>query len=366
MKIPYLDLTIQYKAMQNEIEACVLKVMRGGQYILGPEVKECEQKLAEFVGVKHALSVASGTDGLLMALMALGVGPGDEVITTPFSFFATTEVILLVGAKPVFVDIDPNTYNINCKKIEEVISQKTKVIMPVSLYGQMPDMEEIMSIANKKKLYVIEDAAQSFGASYKNKKSCSLAHISVTSFFPAKPLGCAGDGGAVFTNDDDLQKKLDEIRVHGQSGRYQHERLGINGRLDTLQCAIIIEKLKRFPWEIRQRQKIAERYNSEINKNSFIKLPIVREDRESVWAQYTLAVTEREKFITLLQEKGVPTSIHYPSGMHQQSAIRKIYSYESLPVTEKLSKEVVSLPLYADMPDEHVSYIIKTINDMFR
>lgn len=364
MQIPYLDLTLQYKAIQPALEERVLKVMRSAQYILGPEVKECEELLSKFVGVKHTQAVASGTDALMIALMALDVGPGDEVITTPFSFFATAEVILLVGAKPVFVDIDPVTFNIDVKQIEKHITAKTKVIMPVSLYGQMPDMNEIMAIANKHKIHVVEDAAQSFGAQYNGQRSCSVAHISATSFFPAKPLGCAGDGGAVFTNDSDLNKKMDQIKVHGQSARYHHERVGINGRLDTVQCAVVIEKLKRFPWEISMRQKIANRYNSEIKSKGIITLPQVMKDRESVWAQYTVVIPEREKFIKLLQEKGVPTSIHYPSGMHEQPAIKKLYSYPAMPVTERLGKQVVSLPLYADMPEAHVDYVIKCVNEV--
>ncbi|MGV6851180.1 MAG: DegT/DnrJ/EryC1/StrS family aminotransferase, partial [bacterium] len=251
--IPFIDLKTQYKALEVEIRQRINNVLEHGQYIMGPEVQELEQKLADYTGAEHCITTASGTEALLISLMALNIKPGDEVITTPFTFIATAEVIVLLGAKPVFVDIKPDTCNINASLIEEKITNKTKAIMPVSLYGQPADMDEINAIADKYNLPVIEDAAQSFGATYKNKKSCNLSTIGCTSFFPSKPLGCYGDGGAIFTSDDDIAKACREIRVHGQSQRYVHTRVGVGGRMDTIQCAVVLAKLERFDWEVEQR-----------------------------------------------------------------------------------------------------------------
>jgi UDP-2-acetamido-2-deoxy-ribo-hexuluronate aminotransferase len=359
MAIPYLDLAIQYKKIQAKIEPKVLQILASGQYVLGPEVVACEKALAEFTGVPFASAVSNGTVALLNALLAIGVKPGDEVITTGFSFFATAGVIKLIGANPVFVDIEPDTYNINVGLIEKAITPQTKAIMPVSLYGQIADMDEINAIAQKHGIYVIEDAAQSFGAIYKGKRSCAVSHIGCTSFFPAKPLGCAGDGGAVFTADAELAKKLDYIRVHGQTRRYHHEYLGFNGRLDPIQCAVIGEKIKFYDDDLNKRRAIAAVYNEAFAGLKKATIPVVRADRNSVFAQYTLAVPEREAFIKSLEQQGVPTSVHYPSGMHEQPVFKDLKF--SLPVTEKLSKQVVSLPLYPDMPEEHIQTVVKAV-----
>jgi UDP-2-acetamido-2-deoxy-ribo-hexuluronate aminotransferase len=359
MAIPYLDLAVQYKKIQSKIEPKVLEILASGQYVLGPEVVACEKELSQFTGATFSSAVSNGTVALLNALLAVGVGPGDEVITTGFSFFATAEVITLIGAHPIFVDIEADTYNINVALIEKAVTSKTKAIMPVSLYGQIADMDEINAIAKKHGLYVIEDAAQSFGAIYKGKRSCSISHIGCTSFFPAKPLGCAGDGGAVFTSDSEIAKKLDYIRVHGQTRRYHHEYIGFNGRLDPIQCAVIREKLKFYDEDLNKRREIAQAYNDAFAGLKGAAIPVVRADRNSVFAQYTLAVPQREEFIKKLDQMGVPTSIHYPSGMHEQPVYKNLKF--SLPVTEKLAKQVVSLPLYPDMPQENVKTVIQAV-----
>ena len=361
--IPYLDLKPQYKALEKGIQQRIQTVLNHGQFILGPEVEECEEALSQFLGVKHGLTCASGTEGLIIALMGLGIGPGDEVITTPFSFFATAETISLVGAEPVFVDIDPVTFNIDPTKIEQAITPKTKAIMPVSLYGQPADFEEIEAIASKHKLFVIEDSAQSFGAPYKKQKSGALGVVSATSFFPAKPLGCYGDGGAVFTNDDELNLRMTQIRVHGQEKRYHHVRMGVGGRLDTLQCAILLEKLKRYPWEIEQRQRIAQEYTEEFAQigDDLIRPPYVKQDRESVWAQYTVMVENRNEFAKKLAERGVPTSVHYPTPLHWQPVYAHLKDRYQLPIAEKVSQQVISLPLYPDMTESLQEQIIETV-----
>jgi UDP-2-acetamido-2-deoxy-ribo-hexuluronate aminotransferase len=301
--------------------------------------------LAKFVGVEHALAVASGTDALLIALMAIGVGHGDEVITTPFSFFATAEVIALLGAKPVFVDIDPTTYNINPSLIEAAITSKTKAIMPVSLYGQCADFDEINAVAGKYNLPVIEDAAQSFGAEYKGRRSCGVSTIGCTSFFPSKPLGCYGDGGACFTNDAELAKRMTEIRLHGQSKRYYHTSLGINGRCDTIQAAILIEKMGLFDEEIQARQEVAARYAALLPK--YIRKPMVKSDNLSVFAQYTIEVDDREVLQDALQRRGIPTAVHYPFGLHEQPIFKDLYPEEkSYPKTEYAARRVMSLPMH--------------------
>ncbi len=360
MAIPYLDLAIQYKKIQAQIEPKVLQILASGQYVLGPEVVACETELAQFTGATFASAVSNGTVALLNALLAVGVKPGDDVVTTGFSFFATAGVISLLGANPVFVDIEADTYNINVDLLEKAITPKTKAIMPVSLYGQISDMDEIMSIAQKHGLFVIEDAAQSFGALYKGKRSCAVSHIGCTSFFPAKPLGCAGDGGAVFTSDPELAKKLDWIRVHGQTKRYHHEYIGFNGRLDPIQCAVVREKLKFYDQDLAERREIGQAYNDAFAGLKGVSIPVIRPDRNTVFAQYTLAVAERESFIKKLEQSGVPTSIHYPSGMHEQPVYKHLQKV-SLPMTEKLSKQVFSLPLYPGMPKAHVKTVIEAV-----
>jgi UDP-2-acetamido-2-deoxy-ribo-hexuluronate aminotransferase len=315
--------------------------------------------LANFTGAKYCITVASGTDALLISLMALGIGPGDEVITTPFTFVATTEVIVLLGAKPIFVDIETDTCNIDTSKIEDKINSKTKAIIPVSLYGQPADMDEINLIAARNgNIPVIEDAAQSFGATYKGRKSCNLSTIGCTSFFPSKPLGCYGDGGAVFTNDDVLAQVMREIRVHGQSQRYIHTRVGVGGRMDTLQCAIILAKLKRFEWEVDQRMEIGRRYTDMITSlrerrsNLYpkdISPPTIRPDRTSVFAQYTIMVSHREALQKRLAEAGIPTAVHYPVPLNEQPAYKHLCCQDCTPVAQLLAKKVISLPMGADL-----------------
>lgn len=345
--IPFIDLKAQYQALKPQIQERINRVLEHGQYIMGPEVKELEDKLADYVGVKHCIAASSGTDTLLIAMMALGIGPGDEVITTPFTFIATGEMIALLGAKPVFVDIDPRTYNIDPGKIEAAISPKTRAIMPVSLYGQCADMDAINAIADNHGLPVIEDAAQSFGATYKGRKSCALSTIGSTSFFPSKPLGGFGDGGALFTDDEVLAKTMREIRVHGQDRRYHHPRLGINGRLDTLQAAILLAKLERFPWEVQQRQKIGSDYTFMLKEsNPNVVTPYIEERNTSVYAQYTIQIDDRNAIAKRLSDAGIPTAIHYPIPLHLQPAFQCFrYMHGNFPVAEHVSSQVLSLPM---------------------
>lgn len=361
--IPFIDLKAQYQALRNPIQQRIDKVLEHGQFVMGPEVEELERGLAAFVGTKHALTCSSGTDAAILAMMALGIGAGDEVIVPAFSFIATAETVHLVGATPVYVDVDPKTYNMEVKALEKAISSKTKAIQPVSLYGQPAEMNEINAFAQKHGLHVIEDAAQSFGATYFGKRSCNLSLIGVTSFFPAKPLGCYGDGGAVFTNRDDLAEAMKEIRVHGSKARYYHTRIGINGRLDTLQCAIMIPKLERFPWELEQRSLRADRFNKAFREleGKGIVLPVLADHRTSAWAQYTLQVPNRDQFQKRLQEKGVPTAVHYPRTMADQPAYKDLGRIMNIEVSRKLADSVVSLPLYPDMTDDIQDYVIEHV-----
>lgn len=364
MSIPFIDLKTQYKALKSSIDSRIQKVLDHGAYVNGPEVVELETKLAAHTGTKYALTCASGTDALVIPMMALGIGPGDEVITTAFSFIATAETICLVGAKPVYVDIDPVTYNIDPNAIERAITAKTKAILPVSLYGQMADMDEINAIAKKHNLFVIEDAAQSYGASYKDRKSSNASFVGGTSFFPAKPLGCYGDGGAIFTNDEKLFKAMKEIREHGSESRYYHTRLGVNGRLDTIQCAVLLAKLERYDWEVTQRQKIADTYNKAFAtiKTPGFAVPVIKANRTSVWAQYTLSVGNRSEFQKKLTEAGVPSSIHYPRTMPDQPWYK-----ENTPCQNDISnsrhaaEHVISLPIYPDMDTATQDKIIAAV-----
>ncbi|MEI2635662.1 MAG: DegT/DnrJ/EryC1/StrS family aminotransferase [Methylotenera sp.] len=363
--IPFIDLKCQYKVLEDNIKSRINKVLEHGQYIMGPEVAELENKLADYVGVKHCIGASSGTDTLMIAMMALGIGAGDEVITTPFTFIATGEMIALLGAKPVFVDIDPKTYNIDPSKIEAAITPKTKAIMPVSLYGQCADFDAINAIADKHGLPVIEDAAQSFGATYKGKKSCNLSTIGSTSFFPSKPLGAYGDGGALFTNNDALAKTMREIRAHGQEKRYYHSRIGINGRLDTIQAAILLAKLERFDWEVDQRGKLGAHYTELIQEISSkapqisIVPPYVESHNTSVYAQYTIRVKNREQLQLRLKEAGIPTAVHYPVPLHLQPAFAYLGQGEGcFPVSENIAKEVMSLPMGPDLDTNTQSKIV--------
>ncbi|MEN0058785.1 MAG: DegT/DnrJ/EryC1/StrS family aminotransferase [Bdellovibrio sp.] len=369
MSIPFIDLKTQYKVLKNSIDSRIQKVLDHGAYVNGPEVVELEQTLARYVGTKHCLTIANGTDALWVPLMALGVGAGDEVITTAFSFIATAEVIVLAGAKPVYVDIDPKTFNMDPAKIEAAITPRTKAIMPVSLYGQMPDMDKINAIAKKHNLHVIEDAAQSFGARYKNQRSGSVTTVAGTSFFPAKPLGCYGDGGAVFTNDDNLYKIIKEIREHGSESRYYHTRLGINGRLDTLQCAILLAKMERYDWEVEQRQHLGARYNdafASIKAEGF-SAPHVDSACQSVWAQYTITVQDRAGFQKKMTEAGVPTSIHYPRIMPDQPWYKEHTAnpHQELPVARWAAEHVISLPIYPDMDEATQDKVIAAVKGAF-
>lgn len=357
----FIDLNKQYQLIETEILQSIKNVLSHGQYIMGPEIDLLEKQLADFVGVRHAVVNASGTDALLMALLALDIGPGDEVITSPFSFFASAEVIALCHAKPVFVDIDPRTYCIDPQKIEAAITDKTKAIMPVSLYGQCADMQRINAIAEKYQIPVIEDAAQSFGATQHGVHSCALSTIGCTSFFPSKPLGGYGDSGACFTNDDTLAGKLVEIRVHGQEARYRHRRIGINGRMDTLQAAILLQKMKLFPNEIKLRHLVAERYNELLADK--VKIPLVPVGNTSAYAQYTIEVDDRAHFQEYLQAAGIPTAVHYPIAMHQQEALACLgYKKGDFPNAEAASEYVVSLPMHPYLTLEEQQRVVEVIS----
>ncbi|MGZ5182636.1 MAG: DegT/DnrJ/EryC1/StrS family aminotransferase, partial [Ramlibacter sp.] len=334
-------------------------VLDHGQYIMGPEVAELEARLAEYTGARHCVTVASGTEALLIALMALGVGPGDEIITTPFSFIATAEVIVLLGATPVFADIDPATCNIDPGQIEALVTPRTRAIMPVSLYGQPADMDAINAIALRHGLPVIEDAAQSFGATYHGKKSCNLSTIGCTSFFPSKPLGCYGDGGALFTSDDGLAAAAREIRVHGQSRRYVHTRIGVGGRMDTLQCAIVLAKLDRFEWELQQRQRAAAAYDALLSGR--IRLVGRHRDRSSVFAQYTVVLDERELVQQALHALGIPTAVHYPVPMHKQPAYASLAAGDTCPIACDMAARVMSLPMGPYLTDAEAREVAEAV-----
>lgn len=367
-KIEFIDLKSQYAALKTSIDARIQRVLDHGQYIMGPEVRELEEKLEAYTGARHCITCASGTEALLMALMALGIGPGDEVITTPFSFVATAEVIVLAGATPVFVDIERDTCLMDATKIEAKITPRTKAIMPVSLYGQVCDMDAINAIAARHgNIPVIEDAAQSFGADYRGagtapRKSCNLSTIGCTSFFPSKPLGCYGDGGAIFTNDDALAKAMREIRVHGQERRYYHTRVGVGGRMDTLQCAVVLAKLERFDWEIEQRLVLGDRYREEIVRSgAAASVVTVRPDRNSVWAQYTVLVENRAQVQKHLQSQGIPTAVHYPIPIHKQPAYQQWGGGAALSDSDWAAERVISLPMSADLDTPTMQRIVQAL-----
>ena len=356
----FIDLKTQYQSIQLDIQNQINTVLEHGQYIMGPEVKELETQLAEFVGTKNCIGVASGTDALLIALMALDIKPGDEVITTPFSFIATAETIALLGAKPVFVDIDPLTYNIDHNKIESAITKKTKAIMPVSIYGLCADLVAINYIANNHDLPVIEDGAQSFGATYKGNRSCGLTTIGCTSFFPSKPLGCYGDAGACFTNDDQLAEKMRQIRIHGQEKRYQHSLVGINGRIDTLQAAILLAKFKIFPKEIQQRSIVGNKYTELLQSCEKITVPFIEEQNQSVYAQFTISLTNRDELKDHLISNGIPCAVHYPKPLHLQPAL-KTNNTKSLTIAEESCKKVLSLPCHPYLTNKDIEIISNMI-----
>lgn len=364
----FIDLAAQQKRIRRQIENNIKKVLDHGRYIIGPEVMELEEKLAEYVGVDYAVGVASGTDALLMTLMAYEIGEGDAVLTTPFTFIATGEVIRLVGATPVFVDIDPETYNMNPRKLEEVIKETLaenkltpRCIMPVDLFGQPADYDEINSIAGKYNLFVIADAAQSFGASYKGKKVCSLTEIAGTSFFPAKPLGAYGDGGMIFTRNAGLHEKLLSIRVHGQgSDKYNNIRVGINGRLDSIQAAVLLAKLEIFDEEIDLRQKVVGRYNGALK--DVVKVPYIKDHNVSVFAQYSLLHPERDRIIQELKEQEIPTAIYYPKPLHLQDVFSDLgYSRGDFPVSEQVADQVFSIPMHPYLTPEDQDRVVAAI-----
>jgi UDP-2-acetamido-2-deoxy-ribo-hexuluronate aminotransferase len=361
MKINFIDLQSQYQKYKKEIDKEIQEALDSSIYIGGEKITKLEKNLRDFVGCKEAIGCSSGTDALILALMAIDIKPEDEIITTSFTFIATAETIAFLGAKPVFVDIDEKTYNIDVDKIEEKITSKTKAIIPVSLFGQIADMDKINEIAKKYNLKVIEDAAQSFGAEYKGKKSCNLSDIACTSFFPAKPLGCYGDGGAVFTNDEELAEKIRILLNHGQVERYKHKYIGINGRLDAIQAAVLNVKLKYYKEEIQKRQEVANRYNQNL-KN--VILPYIEEYNLSVWAQYCIRVENRDKMIKKFQEKGIPTAVYYPIPLHLQEVFKYLgYKEGKFPVSEKVSKDILALPMSAFLTENEQNYIIKVIND---
>lgn len=358
----FIDLKKQYELYKDEIDAAIHRVLDHGRYIMGPEIQELEDLLADFVGVKHAISVSSGTDSLLMALMALGVGPGDEVITTPFTWIATSEVIGLVGAKPVFVDIDPKTYNVEPEKVEAAITSKTKAILPVSLFGQMADHIALEEISCRHGIPVIEDGAQSFGASQNGKKSGSVSTIGSTSFFPAKPFGCYGDGGMIFTDDDQLTDQMRAIRTHGGKKRHHHPYLGMNARLDTMQAAILLAKFPHFESEIAARSRIGARYTEHLKE--CCQTPDILDGNTHVYAQYTIRVPNRDELALALKEKGIPTAVYYPKCLHEQPVFASLgYAFGSLPEAEKASREVLSLPMHPWLSEDEQDEIIAALKE---
>lgn len=364
----FIDLKTQYAGIEADVDRRIKQVLQHGQYIMGPEVQELEQRLADFVGVKHCVGVSSGTDALLIAMMALDIGAGDEVITTPFTFIATGEMIALLGATPVFVDIDPLTYNIDPAKIEAAITPRTKAIMPVALYGQCADMDAINAVVEKHGIPVIEDAAQSFGATYKGRQSCGLSEIGCTSFFPSKPLGGYGDAGACFTNDDELAKLMQEIRNHGQDRRYHHPRVGLNGRIDTLQAAILLAKMEIFPQEVEDRADIGARYCAALQQRGAVEVsaaggvmqtPKVAADNTSVFAQFTVQVENREAFTASMQEAGIPTAVHYPVPLNEQPAMLQSTAgkLDETPICQAVAQKVVSLPMHPYMSEDDINKV---------
>ena len=354
----FIDLKSQYAALKDAIDARIQRVLDHGQYIMGPEVAELEAALTARTGARHCITVSSGTEALLIALMALDIRPGDEVITTPFSFAATAEVIVLAGATPVFVDIEPDTALIDASRIEASITPRTRALMPVSLYGQCADMDAIAAIAARHGLAVIEDAAQSFGATHRGRASTALSTFGATSFFPSKPLGCYGDGGALFTDDDTLARAAREIRVHGQSARYTHTRLGVGGRMDTLQCAIVLAKLERFDWELQRRAALGRRYTQGLAGLPGLRPLAVRDGRDCVWGQYTVFVDERERVATALTAAGIPTAIHYPRPLHHQPAYARWCAPDACPVSQQVARQVLSLPMSADLGEAEQDRVI--------
>ncbi len=355
----FIDLKAQQERIKAKIDVGIQKVLTHGQYILGPEVTELEEKLAAYTGAKYCISCANGTDALQIAQMALGIGVGDEVITPGFTYIATAETVALLGAKPVYVDVDPKTYNLDVNKLEAAITPRTKAIIPVSLYGQCADFDAINQVAQKYNLPVIEDAAQSFGATYKGRKSCNLSTISCTSFFPSKPLGCYGDGGAIFTNDEELATVIRQIARHGQDRRYHHICVGVNSRLDTLQAAILLPKLEILEDEILARNVVAENYNDLFNAAGIMTTPFVEEHNRCAWAQYTIQVENRAEVQEKLKAQGIPTAVHYPIPLNKQPAVAD--AQVSLPVGDRIAECVMSLPMHPYLTVEEQQVIVESL-----
>lgn len=356
--IQMIDMKESYSSIQEEVEAAVLNSLRSGKYILGPNVTSFEQELAKYLDCKHVISCANGTDALIISLLALGIKPGDEVITVSFSFFATAEAIALVGAKPVFVDVNEDDFNIDVSKIEEKITDKTKAIIPVHLYGQPCEIDKVTEIAKKHNLYVVEDAAQAIGAKYKNKCVGTFGEFGTTSFYPTKNLGAFGDGGALFTNNDDLAEKAKMIRVHGSKERYIHEVIGFNSRLDDIQAAILRVKLKYLSKWNEERAAVAKRYNELLSSNSNVITPICKPDRSHIYHQYTIVVENRDEVYQKLREKGVGSIIYYPIPIHKQKSLN---DNSDLPVTDLLSGKILSLPMYPELKEEDQKYICDSL-----
>ena len=353
-KISYVDLKAQYQKMKDEINPRVLQVLASGQYVGGKVVEDFEEELARFVGCKYALTCSSGTQALLVALMALGLKPEDEVMTSPFTFIASAEMIHLLGAKPVYGDICPESFHLQEDALENLVTPKTKVILPVSLYGQVADMDPLNALAKKKNLFVLEDAAQSLGASYRGKKSGNLSPLAITSFYPSKPLGCCGDGGAVFTSSKELYRNMKMIRDHGAERKYSHPLLGVNARLNAVQCAILSVKLKFFEWELKKREEAAKRYHEGLSHLPLV-LPVLRPRQDSSWAQYTVRVEKRDKVQAYLNSVGIPTGVHYPLILPEQKAYGDFSAEKAqklFPEAYKASREVLSLPLHPYLKEE--------------
>jgi UDP-2-acetamido-2-deoxy-ribo-hexuluronate aminotransferase len=362
MDINYANLQLQYQKYKTDIDANIQAVLNKSNYIMGEEVQELERALEEFTGAKYAITCSSGTDALLLAMMAMDIQPNDEIITPPFTFIATAETIALMKAKPVFVDIEPGTFNIDANLIEFAITSKTKAIMPVSLYGQPADMDTIQAIADKHNLKVIIDGAQSFGSTYNGKTDSNLGDVSTTSFFPAKPLGCYGDGGAVFTNNDEYAKTIKMMRMHGQNKRYHHKYIGMGGRLDTIQAAILLAKLPHYKQELEGRQLVAKRYADTLSDN--LQTPVIRSNGSSAWAQYTVRVNNRDALQAKLKDNGIPTAVHYPMPLHLQECFQYLnYKQGDFPISEKVSNEVVSLPMNSFLTNDQVDYVVSKIQE---
>lgn len=363
MKIDFANLQLQYQKYKSDIDASIHAVLNKSNYIMGEEIKQLEAALSTFTETKHAITCSNGTDALLLALMAMDIQPSDEIITTPFTFVSTAETIASMKAKPVFVDIESDTFNIDANLIEAAITDKTKAIMPVSLFGQPADMDAIKAIADKYNLKVIIDGAQSFGSTYNSKTDSNLGDISTTSFFPSKPLGCYGDGGAVFTNNDEYAEKIKMIRVHGKNKRYHYKYIGMGGRLDTIQAAILLAKLPHYKKELEERERVAKNYTNTLTGS--LTLPIIKPNRSSTWAQYTVRVNYRDKVQKKLQDNGIPTSIFYPVPLHLQECFRYLnYKMKDFPITEEASNCVLSLPMNAYLGESDILLIVKTVNQV--